>query len=210
MARCTGAVCRLCRKEGVKLFLKGERCNTDKCAVERKAYGPGMHGASGKRGKMSEYSTQLREKQKVKRVYGMGEKAFRTQFDLSVKKRGVTSELFFESLELRLDNVVYRMGFARSRSEARQLVRHNHILVNGRRCNIPSARSSVGDVVAVAVKSHEIPGVQRSSEVFQERVPLQWVEVDHTKHEGKVIKAPTREDIQLLVKERLIVELYSK
>lgn len=208
MARYSGPVCRHCRREGTKLYLKGERCMTDRCAVERKGYAPGQHGQ--KRGKTSEFGAQLREKQKVKRVYGMLEKQFRNTFKRSAEERGVTSEIFFRNLELRLDNVVYRMGFARSRTEARQLVRHNHIMVNGKRCNIPSATMKVGDEVGVAVASQKMTGLQLSADIYSKRAALTWFNVDHGKHTGKVVSNPTRDDVHLPVKERLIVELYSK
>jgi small subunit ribosomal protein S4 len=208
LARYIGAVCRHCRREGVKLFLKGMRCQTDKCAIERRAYGPGQHGQ--KRGKLSEFGSQLREKQKVKRVYGMLEKQFRLTFQRSVAERGVTSDIFFRNLETRLDNVVYRMGFARSRTEARQVVRHNHILVNGKRCNIPSARLSVGDEVRVVDKSKSKGLFQLAAEIYSKRANLNWFSVDHNKAVGKIVSNPTRDDIHLPVKERLIVELYSK
>ncbi len=181
---------------------------TDRCAVERKAYAPGMHGQ--KRGKVSEYGTQLREKQKVKRVYGMMEKQFRLTFKRSAEEKGVTADIFFRNLELRLDNVVYRMGFARSRSEGRQVVRHNHILVNGKRCNIPSAAMKVGDEVSLAPKSSKVAKFAMSAEVYAKRATLPWVSVDHSKFVGKVAANPTRDDIHLPVKDRLIVELYSK
>lgn len=208
MARYTGPVCRHCRREGVKLYLKGERCLTDRCAVERKGYAPGQHGQ--KRGKLSEFGTQLREKQKVKRVYGMLEKQFRNTFKRSAAERGVTSDIFFRNLELRLDNVVYRMGFARSRSEARQFVRHNHILVNGKRCNIPSALMKISDEIAVAPKSQKATGVALAAELYAKRAALPWFNVDHSKHAGKILANPTRDDVHMPVKERLIVELYSK
>lgn len=208
MARYTGPVCRFCRREGMKLFLKGERCMTDKCAFERKGYAPGQHGQ--RRAKVSEYGSQLREKQKVKRVYGLLERQFRLTFEHSVLERGVTSEIFFRNLELRLDNVVFRMGFSRSRNEGRQVVRHNHVLVNGKRCNIPSARLKVGDVVTVAQKSQAKAQFKSSGELFARRLALPWVQVDHGKATGKVVAQPTRDDIGLPVKERLIVELYSK
>jgi small subunit ribosomal protein S4 len=208
VARYSGPVCRFCRREGQKLFLKGERCMTDRCAVERKAYAPGMHGQ--KRGKVSEFGTQLREKQKVKRVYGLMEKQFRLTFKRSAEERGVTAEIFFRNLELRLDNVVFRMGFARSRNEGRQVVRHNHILVNGKRCNIPSALMKVGDEISVTPKSAKADKFKNAAEVFGKRAALPWVSVDHSKSVGKVAANPTRDDIHLPVKERLIVELYSK
>ena len=192
----------------MKLFLKGERCMTDKCAFERKGYAPGQHGQ--RRAKVSEYGSQLREKQKVKRVYGLLERQFRLTFEHSVLERGVTSEIFFRNLELRLDNVVFRMGFSRSRNEGRQVVRHNHVLVNGKRCNIQSARLKVGDVVTVAQKSQSKSQFKSSGELFARRLALPWVQVDHGKATGKVVAQPTRDDIGLPVKERLIVELYSK
>jgi len=208
LARYTGPVCRFCRREGTKLFLKGERCMTDKCAFERKGYAPGQHGQ--RRAKVSEYGSQLREKQKVKRVYGLLERQFRLTFERSTLERGVTSEIFFRNLEMRLDNVVFRMGFSRSRNEGRQVVRHNHVLVNGKRCNIPSARLKVGDVVTVAEKSQPKAQFKSSGELFARRLALPWVQVDHGKGTGKVVAQPTRDDIGLPVKERLIVELYSK
>ncbi len=208
MARYTGPVCRFCRREGAKLFLKGERCLTDKCAFERKGYAPGQHGQ--RRAKLSEYGSQLREKQKVKRVYGLLEKQFRLSFQRSAEERGVTAEIFFRNLETRLDNVVFRMGFARSRSEARQVVRHNHVLVNGARCNIPSALLKVGDELSLAPKSSKQAKFQLASELQSKRAALAWFQVDHSKHSGKIVSNPTRDDIHLPVKERLIVELYSK
>ena len=197
MAKYNGPVCRLCRREGQKLFLKGKRCMTEKCAVERRESPPGMHGT--RRGKSSEYSTQLREKQKVKRVYGMMERPFRNLFEKAAQEKGVTSEKFFNKLEKRLDNVVFRMGFACSRQEAKQIVRHNHIQVNGKRLNIPSAQVKVGDQVKVVDKSMD-----------QSRPQLRWIEVDHVKCIGKVVAEPTREDIGMAVRERLVVELFSK
>lgn len=208
MARYTGPVCRFCRREGSKLYLKGERCYTDKCSFDRKSYVPGMHGK--RRVKVSEYGTQLREKQKVRRVYGMLEGQFKRLFQKSEATRGVTSEIFFKNLELRLDNVIYRMGLARSRTEARQVVRHSHILLNGKRCNIPSAQVNVGDEIAVKESSKDKPLFAGSAELYKRRLPLNWFEVDHTKFAGKVLSEPNRDDIQLAVTDRLIVELYSK
>jgi small subunit ribosomal protein S4 len=201
-------VCRHCRREGGKLYLKGERCLSDKCAFERKGYAPGQHGQ--RRSKLSEFGSQLREKQKVKRVYGMFEKQFRLTFKRAVAERGVTADIFFRNLELRLDNVVFRMGFARSRNEGRQIVRHNHILVNGRRCNIPSAQLKVGDEVTVAPASSKGGHFAASTDTFGKRAALPWFQVDHSKYVGKVTANPSREDIHMPVKERLIVELYSK
>lgn len=209
MARYTGPVCRHCRREGSKLFLKGDRCYSDKCSFERKAFAPGMHGAS-KKGKLSEYGMQLREKQKVRRVYGLMEKQFRNAFSKANTAKGVTAENFFRSLELRLDNVVFRMGFARSRNESRQIVSHNHILVNGKRVNIPSALVKVGDEVSVTSKSHAAPMFALAGELYSKRVALPWFNVDHSKFSGKITANPTRDDIQMAVRDRLIVELYNK
>ena len=208
MARYTGPVCRFCRREGQKLFLKGERCYSEKCSYDRRSFAPGQHGMAKK--KLSEFGTQLREKQKAKRVYGVLEKQFRNTFRRAQKVKGVTSEIFFRSLELRADNVIFRMGFARSRNEARQIVRHNHILINGKRANIPSMRLSVGDVVTIAEKHTEMNLFKLSQELFSKRPKLGWFEVDHGKFSGKILALPTRDDIHLNVKERLIVELYSK
>lgn len=208
MARYTGPVCRFCRREGTKLYLKGERCYTDKCSFDRKSYVPGMHGK--RRTKISEFGTQLREKQKVRRVYGMLEGQFKRLFQVAEKKRGVTSEIFFKNLELRLDNVVYRMGLARSRSEARQVVKHNHIFVNGKRCNVPSLAVKVGDEISVKESSREKVVFTAATELYKRRLPLNWFEVDHAKFSGKVVAEPQRDDIQLAVTDRLIVELYSK
>lgn len=210
MAKYNGPVCRQCRREGMKLFLKGERCFTDKCSFDRKGYAPGQHGA-GRRGKLSEYAQQLREKQKVRRVYGMMEKPFRNLFDRASRARGqVASEVFFRDLELRLDNVVYRMGFTRSRNESKQFVRHNHILLNGKRCNIPSAKLKVGDVVSVKTSSQSLSLLSLANDLANKRTPVAWLESDRAKFTGKIVAQPTRDDIQLNVKERLIVELYSK
>lgn len=208
MAQYHGPVCRFCRRENQKLFLKGERCLTDRCSFERRAYAPGQHGQ--KRGKLSEFGQQLREKQKVRRVYGLTEKSMRIQFDKASSQRGVASDIFFRNLEQRLDNVVYRMGFARSRTEARQIVRHNHVLVNGKRVNIPSASMDVGAVITIAEKSRPMVVFPLSADLFNKRAAIPWVEVDHKSFSGKVVKLPTRDDIHLNVKERMIVELYSK
>ena len=208
MAKYNGPVCRLCRREGAKLFLKGERCYTDKCSIERRAYAPGQHGQ--RKSKLSEFGTQMREKQKVRRVYGIMERPFRLIFSRAMTERGVTSVIFFRRLEMRLDNVVFRMGFARSRQEAKQVVRHNHILVNGKRVNIPSATTSVGDVVTLAPKSVGKVTFIAADNLFQKRPNLPWFEVDRAKNAGKIVAEPTLDDIGLAVKERLIVELYSK
>lgn len=208
MAQYHGPVCRFCRRENQKLFLKGERCLTDRCSFERRAYAPGQHGQ--KRGKLSEFGQQLREKQKVRRVYGLTEKSMRIQFDKAAAQRGVASDIFFRNLEQRLDNVIYRMGFARSRTEARQIVRHNHILVNGKRVNMPGASMSVGDVITISEKSRQMGVFPLSAELFNKRAAIPWIEVDHKGFSGKVTGVPTRDDIHLNVKERMIVELYNK
>jgi small subunit ribosomal protein S4 len=208
MAKYNGPVCKLCRREGQKLYLKGERCYTDKCSIERRDYGPGQHGQ--KRAKLSEFGSQLREKQTVKRVYGMMERPFRNLFKRAAQEKGVTAAIFFRGLEMRLDNVVYRMGFARSRQEAKQIVRHNHILVNGKRLNIPSAAMRVGDEVSVAPASTTNGSFELAKAIYERRPSVPWFEVDHTKRVGKLVAEPTMDDVGLLVKERLIVELYSK
>lgn len=208
MAKYNGPVCRLCRRESQKLFLKGDRCLSDKCSFERREYAPGLHGQ--KRTKSSEYGIQLREKQKVKRTYGMTEKPFKNLFDQAFKEKGITSDKFFNKLERRLDNVVFRMGFAASRQEAKQVVRHNHILVNGKRLNIPSASMRVGDEISLAEKSKTKETFKRAEELYQKRPTLPWIEVDHSKNIGKITAEPTRDDIGMAVKDRLIVELYSK
>ena len=208
MARYTGADCRLCRREGAKLFLKGDRCYTDKCAMERRAYAPGEAGR--KRVKANEYLLQLREKQKTKRIYGVLEKQFRAYYDIASRKQGVTGENLLTILESRLDNVVYRLGFAKSRAEARQQVRHGHIHVNGRRVDIPSFRVRPGDLISVAPKAKEML-VIKSALISNERVQVPaWLEVDIEKLQGSVLSLPQRDQIDLDIREQLIVELYSK
>lgn len=208
MARYTGADCRLCRREGAKLFLKGDRCYTDKCAMERRAYAPGEAGR--KRVKENEYLLQLREKQKTKRIYGVLEKQFRAYYDIASRKQGVTGENLLTILESRLDNVVYRLGFAKSRAEARQQVRHGHIHVNGRRVDIPSFRVRPGDLISVAPKAKEML-VIKSALISNERVQVPaWLEVDIEKLQGSVLSLPQRDQIDLDIREQLIVELYSK
>ena len=208
MARSTGADCRLCRREGTKLFLKGDRCYTDKCAMERRAYAPGEAGR--KRVKENEYLLQLREKQKTKRIYGVLEKQFRAYYDIASRKQGVTGENLLVILESRLDNVVYRLGFAKSRAEARQQVRHGHIHVNGRRVDIPSFRVRPGDLISVAPKAKEML-VIKSALISNERVQVPaWLEVDIEKLQGSVLALPQRDQIDLDIREQLIVELYSK
>ncbi|KPU42607.1 30S ribosomal protein S4 [Oxobacter pfennigii] len=206
MARYTGPVCRLCRREGIKLFLKGDRCYSDKCSVQKRTYAPGQHGQSRK--KLSNYGVQLREKQKARRIYGILETQFREYYEKADRKKGITGENLLKLLETRLDNVVFRLGFASSRTEARQLVNHGHFTVNGKKVNIPSYKISVGDVIAVKESS-------RSSEKFKALAEVavttpQWLSVEMDKLEGKVIADPKREDIDIPVQETLIVELYSK
>lgn len=208
MARYRGSVCRLCRRENLKLFLKGERCYTDKCAIERRNYPPGQHGQA--RPKFSEYSIQLREKQKVKRIYSLLENQFRRTFARAEKAKGITGEALLVLLERRLDNVAYRLGFSSSRAEARLLVRHGHILVNERRVNIPSCIVNVGDVISIEEKSRKIQRVVASLESAQRRGVPEWLEMDREGFSGKVKGLPTRNDITMPINEKLIVELYSK
>ena len=206
MARYTGAVCRLCRREGLKLFLKGERCYTDKCAIERRNYPPGQHGQG--RHKFSEYSVQLREKQKVKRIYGVLEDQFRRYFESADRTRGITGETLLQLLERRFDNVIYRLGLATSRAQARQLVRHGHFLVNGKKVDIPSYSLRAGDVVTVKTASAKNPTIVHAMEEVKGRGIPAWLTFDDGT--GKVMSLPTREQINLPVQEQLIVELYSK
>ncbi len=207
MARYTGPVCRLCRREGLKLFLKGDRCYTDKCAMNKRAFAPGQHGQSRK--KVTEYGMQLREKQKVRRFYGLSESQMYKYFEMADKMKGVTGDNLFRILESRLDNVVYRMGFASSRAEARQLVTHGHFTLNGNKADIPSLLTSVGDVI-------EVKGKSRSSEKFKTLVENNngntppWISLDLENLRGTKIAESTREDIDIPVEEHLIVELYSK
>lgn len=208
MARYTGPLCRLCRREGEKLFLKGTRCYTEKCAVERRKYPPGQHGQS--RGKLSDYGMQLREKQKVRRVYWIMEDQFRNYFEKASRLKGITGEQLLQLLESRLDNVVYRMGFALNRRESRQLVRHGHFTVNGRKTDIPSYILKDGDIVAVAEKSRESQVITESLSIAEHRGFPGWVEVDIKSLTGKFVRVPSRDEIQLPVQEQLIVELYSK
>ena len=206
MARYTGAVCRQCRREGMKLFLKGERCYSGKCAIDRRSYAPGQHGQSRK--KYSEYGLQLREKQKVRRYYGVLESQFAKYFEMAEKKKGVTGDNLLSIVESRLDNVVYRLGFAMSRPEARQLVRHGHFTVNGKKVNIPSYLLNVGDVIAVNNDSLSSEKIKSIIEANEKRALVKWLERDGTT--GKVIGICEKEDIDLPIEEHLIVELYSK
>lgn len=208
MARYTGADCRICRREGCKLFLKGDRCYSEKCAFERRPYAPGEAGK--KRVKESEYLLQLREKQKTKRMYGLLEKQFHHYYEMANRQKGVTGENLLALLETRLDNVIYRFGFAKSRAEARQQVRHGHITVNGTRVNVPSYRVRPGDLVAIANKAKEML-VIKSALISNERAQVPaWLEVDIEKLQGSVLSLPSRDQIDSDVNEQLIVELYSK
>ena len=208
MARYRGSVCRLCRREGMKLFLKGERCITAKCAIERREYAPGQHGQGRK--KFSEYGSQLREKQKVKRIYGVLEKQFRSYFQRADRKKGVTGENLLQTLELRFDNVIYRMGLASSRNSARQLVRHNHFMVNGRKVNIPSYILKQGDVIAPSQGKLNKAPVKSALENMKDKTQPHWLSFDAESKQGMVQALPTREDITIPIEEQLIVELYSR
>ena len=208
MARYRASVCRLCRREGLKLFLKGERCYTDKCAIERRNYPPGQHGQG--RVKFSEYSLQLREKQKLKRMYRLLEGQFRRLFERADRTKGITGETLMILLERRLDNMIYRLGFANSRAEARQLVRHGHFLVNDRKIDIPSALVKPGDVITVRERSHKVVRIQEALELSQRRGVPEWLEVDRANFTGKIKALPARTDLTMPINEKLVVELYSK
>jgi small subunit ribosomal protein S4 len=209
MARYIGAVCRLCRREGMKLFLKGERCYTEKCAIEKRNLPPGQHGKLRK-AKLVGYGLQLREKQKVKRIYGVLENQFRRYFEMADRQRGITGETLLQLLERRLDNVIYRLGFATSRSQARQLVRHGHFSVNGKKVDVPSFSVKVGDVVSVRGGSAENATIQHAIEEVKGRGIPEWIHFDAGTLSGRIASLPTREQINLPVQEQLIVELYSK
>ena len=208
MARYNDAVCRLCCREGQKLFLKGDRCYTEKCAIERRAYAPGMHGQG--RSKVSEYGQQLREKQKAKRYYGVLESQFRSYFEMAERRPGQTGENLLAILETRLDNVVYRLGFAMSRAEARQLVSHGHITVNGKRVNIPSFLVKPCMIISLRERSRSLEKIKNNVEANAFRQPPKWLEYDANNMIVKVVGVPAREDIDLPIEEHLIVELYSK
>lgn len=208
MARYIGAKCRLCRREGEKLFLKGEKCFTSKCAIENRAFPPGQHGQ--RRGRLSDYATQLREKQKLRRVYGVLEKQFRSYYKLADNEKGATGENLLQLLENRLDNVTYRMGFGVSRSEARQLVRHNAITVNGKKVNIPSYQVNAADVVAVRDTGKDQIRIKGALELAAQNGFSDWVEVDAAKMSGTYKNVPERTDLSADINEHLIVELYSK
>ncbi|MFQ5596619.1 MAG: 30S ribosomal protein S4 [Nitrospiria bacterium] len=207
MARYIGPACRLCRREGTKLFLKGTRCFSEKCAVDRRGYPPGQHGQA--RSRVSEYRTQLREKQKLKRIYGLLERQFRHYFYKADRKKGVTGENLLVLLESRLDNVIYRLGFAASRKQSRMLVRQNHFAVNGRTVNIPSFLVKIGTVIEVRDKSRSLLPIQSALEVSGGRTP-EWLELDQAHFRGEVKTFPTKEEIGLPVNEQLVVELYSR
>ena len=208
MARYTDALCRLCRREGLKLFLKAERCMTTKCAIERRAYPPGQHGQG--RTKFSEYGVQLREKQKVRRIYGVLEKQFRKYFAMADRKKGVTGENLLQILERRFDNVIYRMGLAGSRNAARQLVIHNHFTINGRRVNIPSYMVKKGDIISPAKSKMEKTPIKVALESMKGKSLPEWLAFDTDKNQGLVQGLPMREDVTLPIQEQLIVELYSR
>ncbi|HEX8212661.1 MAG TPA: 30S ribosomal protein S4 [Longimicrobium sp.] len=212
MARYTGPSCRLCRREGQKLFLKGTKCFTEKCPVERRPYAPGQHGQTGggRRKKASEYAHQLREKQKVKRIYGVAERPFRNLFEKAAHAKGVTGENLLVGLESRLDNILYRMGFASTRKEARQLITHGHVQVNGHKLDIASAQVHPGDEVRIAPKSKDILPVQASLASKTKPNTVNWLAVDEGSRTGRMVSRPTRAEIPLAVQEQLIVELYSK
>ena len=208
MGRYTGAVCRLCRREKMKLFLKGSRCYTPKCAVERREYVPGMHGQG--RQKLSDYGVQLREKQKVKRIYGVLERQFKFYFKNASRSKGVTGAALLTILETRMDNVLFRMGVAASRSEARQIVRHGHVIVNQRQVNIPSYQANVGDVVIVGGSEKMVERYKSLLEASKDQKHAEWLELDPAHFKATIKKMPARSDVQLPIQEQLIVELYSK
>src|SRR5579871_4355969 len=210
MARYTGAVCRLCRRDGTKLFLKGAKCFTDKCPVEKRNFPPGQHGQSKKVKKLVGYGLQLREKQKAKRIYFTLESQFRAYYETAARKTGVTGDLLLQQLETRLDNVCYRLGFALSRRQARQVVRHGHIQVNGRKVNIPSFQCKVGDEIQLREGSKSIPILEEAKNFASGQRSVQWLDINRDNLSGKVLALPKREDVNLPVNEQLIVELYSK
>jgi small subunit ribosomal protein S4 len=209
--RYTGPVCRLCRREGTKLFLKGTKCFTEKCPVERRPQPPGQHGPNAaRRRKVSEYSKQLREKQKIKRIYGVTERQFRNTFERVSSLPGITGHNLLAALESRLDNIVYRMGFAASRKAARQLIRHRHVEVNGRTVDIPSYQVKPGEEVRVRMQSREMAAVMAAMDQAQRGAPLSWIAVDRDTFSGRMLERPTRPNIPIAAQEQLVVELYSK
>jgi len=209
LARYTDPVCRLCRREGMKLFLKGSKCFSDKCPIEKRNFAPGQHGKDRK-AKIVGYGLQLREKQKTKRIYFTQEGQFRNYFEKAARSKGVTGELLLQQLERRLDNVVYRLGFGMSRRQARQLVRHGHVQVDGRKVNIPSYEVSVGEEIAIREGSRKLTILEQAKEFASHQNSPNWLEIDRDSYKGRVLALPKREDINLPVNEQLIVELYSK
>jgi small subunit ribosomal protein S4 len=211
MSRYTGPVCRLCRREGTKLFLKGTKCFTEKCPVERRPYAPGQHGQStARRRKSSEYAKQLREKQKVKRIYGVSEQQFRNTFERVAKLPGITGHNLLAALESRLDNIVYRMGFASSRKAARQLIRHRHVEINQKNVDVPSYLVKPGEEIRVRMKSREQASILMAMDQSSRGAPLSWIAVDRDTFSGRMLERPARENIPIAAQEQLIVELYSK
>jgi small subunit ribosomal protein S4 len=208
MARYIGPVCKLCRRENMKLYLKGDRCYSDKCSYDRRPYPPGQHGQG--RIKFSEYGVRLREKQKVRRMYGVLEKQYRRYFDIADRQKGVTGENLLRLLERRLDNVAFRLGFGATRAEARQLVRHNHFQINGRRVNVPSFLVKTGDEIIVRERSRKIARIQEAMETIERRGTPAWLEVEPKEFKGIVKAMPSREDITTPIQEQLIVEFYSR
>jgi small subunit ribosomal protein S4 len=208
MAKYTGSTCKLCRREGEKLFLKGDRCYTHKCAINRRAYAPGQHGQQRK--KLSEYGIQLREKQKARRFYGVLEGQFRNYFEMASKKKGVTGENLLRILESRMDNVIHRLGLGSSRAEARQLIRHGHFTVNGNKVDIPSYLLKPGDVIAINESSKSLQKFKELAEVAESKNHPEWLEFDNVNLVGRVVRLPNRDEIDLQIQEHLIVELYSK
>ncbi len=208
MARYSGSVCRLCRREGAKLYLKGDRCYTGKCAIDKRGYAPGQHGQGRK--KISGYGIQLREKQKARRIYGILEKQFRNYFKKAESQKGITGENLLKLLERRLDNVIYRLGLAGSRPEARALVLHGHFIVNGHKVNIPSFLTKVGDIIEVRDKSRDNNRIKELADQAARKTPPAWLEVNADQFTGKVVAVPTREEIDVPIEEHLIVELYSR
>jgi small subunit ribosomal protein S4 len=209
LARFTGSVCRLCRRENLKLFLKGDRCYSDKCAFDRRSYPPGQHGQRRGR-KSSDYGIQLREKQKIKRMYGLSEKQFHLFFERAERQRGITGTNLLTLLERRFDNVVYRLGFVNSRAQGRQFVKHNHFLINGKKVNIPSFLIKIGDVIEIREKSRKMQAIGDSLDAVVRRGIPQWLDLDKDKLEGIVKAFPVREDLTMPMQEQLVVELYSK
>ncbi len=211
MARYSGPVCRLCRREGMKLFLKGERCHTEKCAIEKRNFGPGQHGKDAKKAKIVGYGLQLREKQKARRYYRILEGQFRNLYEKAVKAKGITGEYMLAMLEKRLDNVVYRMGIATSRAQGRQMVRHGHVTVNGKKVDIPSFTVSIGDTIEVRERSRNNVSILGARDATAHQPSPAWLEVDKDALKGKVLQQPKREElVQIQLNEQLIVELYSK